>query len=137
MLAMTKRKIGPDKIVLVNGLRGNNFREILDWEGVDGVMIEHFRRVSSSTSPPEAMKADLDSISLAAEKGKFVVIKGWPGFNWLDKEAVRKPHQVLLELAREKITFPLACFLVAAEPGSFFCYSWGYTHDDGMSGFLS
>jgi hypothetical protein len=38
----------------------------------------------------------------------------------------------LLALARERVTFPLACFLVAAQPGSLFAYSWGYTADHGM-----
>lgn len=130
MIALTKEKLGPDRIVLVNGLRGKLYREILSWEGVDGVMIEHFG--AFRTTSPEMMKEDLDSLHLAAEKGKFVVLKGWPGFNWLDKEMMKKPQAELLELARAKIDFPLACFLIAAEPDSHFCYSWGYTSDHGM-----
>ncbi|MGB7323491.1 MAG: putative glycoside hydrolase, partial [Rubripirellula sp.] len=130
MIAMTKRKLGPEKIVLVNGLRATDYREILDWEGIDGVMIEHFGAFRSTSA--EDIKADLDSIALAAEKGKFVVIKGWPGFNWLDREMMKRPHAELLELARQRITFPLACFLVGAQPGTHFCYSWGYTNTDGM-----
>ena len=35
------------------------------------------------------------------------------------------------KLAREQITFPLACFPVAARPGSLFCDSWGYTDHHG------
>ena len=130
MLALTKRKLGPDRLVLVNGLRTTDFREILDWEGIDGVMIEHFG--AFKTASPTDIKTDLDSIALAAAKGKFVVIKGWPGFNWLDKEMMQRPYAELLKLARERLTFPLACFLVAAQPGSHFCYSWGYTHTHGM-----
>jgi dienelactone hydrolase len=130
MLALTKRKLGPDRLVLVNGLRTTDFREILDWEGIDGVMIEHFG--AFKTDSPTDIKADLESIGLAAAKGKFVVIKGWPGFNWLDKEMMQRPYAELLQLARERLTFPLACFLVAAQPGSHFCYSWGYVHDHGM-----
>ena len=42
MVSLTKRKLGPESIVLANGLRTTDFREILDWEGIDGVMIEHF-----------------------------------------------------------------------------------------------
>lgn len=130
MIALTKRKLGPDSLVVANGLRTTDFREILDWEGIDGVMIEHFG--DFNTGSPAEIKADLDSIALAAAKGKFVVIKGWPGFNWLDKEMMKRPHAELLKLARERITFPLACFLVAAQPGSHFCYSWGYTEKHGM-----
>jgi dienelactone hydrolase len=130
MLALTKRKLGPDRLVLVNGLRTTDFREILDWEGIDGVMIEHFGAFKTDT--PTDIKADLDSIALAAAKGKFAVIKGWPGFNWLDKEMMQRPYAELLQLARERLTFPLACFLVAAQPGSHFCYSWGYREEHGM-----
>lgn len=130
MLALTKRKLGPDRLVLANGLRTTDFREILDWEGIDGVMIEHFGAFKTDT--PTDIKADLDSIALAAAKGKFVVIKGWPGFNWLDKEMMQRPYAELLQLSRERLTFPLACFLVAAQPGSHFCYSWGYREEHGM-----
>ena len=130
MIVLTKRKIGADKILLANGTRTTDFREILDWEGIDGVMIEHF--AGFKTDRPADIKADLDTIALAAAKGKFVVIKGWPGFNWLDTEMMKRPYAELLKLARERITFPLACFLVAAQPGSHFCYSWGYTDRHGM-----
>ena len=130
MLALTKRKLGPDRLVLVNGVRTTDFREILDWEGLDGVMIEHFG--AFKTDSPTDIKTDLDSIALAAAKGKFVVIKGWPGFNFTEREMMQRPYDELLRLSRERITFPLACFLVAAQPGSHFCYSWGYTDRHGM-----
>jgi hypothetical protein len=130
MLALTKKKIGKDKILLANGTRATDFREILDWEGIDGVMVEHF--ASFKSDKPADIQADLDTIALAAGKGKFVVIKGWPGFNWIDSEMMKRPYAELLKLARERITFPLACFLVAAQPGSHFCYSWGYTDRHGM-----
>ena len=118
MIVLTKRKIGADKILLANGTRTTDFREILDWEGIDGVMIEHF--AGFKTDQPADIRADLETIALAAAKGKFVVLKGWPGFNWLDKEMMKRPEAELLKLAREQITFPLACFLVAARPGSLF-----------------
>ncbi|TWT91198.1 putative glycoside hydrolase [Neorhodopirellula pilleata] len=130
MIAFTKRKLGPESIVLANGLRTTDFREILDWDGIDGVMIEHFG--AFKTAQPQDMKADLDSIELAAAKGKFVVIKGWPGFTWLDQDMMRRPNAELLEMARQRITFPLACFLIGAHSSSHFCYSWGYTDRHGM-----
>ncbi len=130
MMALTKKKIGPDKFVLANGTRGEQYREILDWPGIDGVMIEHFSAFSSDK--PAVMKADIETLKIAASKGKFAVIKGWPGFAFNDGEMMKRPYQELLELARERITFPLACFLIAAQPGSQFCYSWGYREKHGM-----
>jgi dienelactone hydrolase len=129
MMALTKRKLGPEKQILVNGIRAGNYLELLDWEGIDGVMIEHFGAFNSSS--PQDIKADLDALALAAAKGKFVVVKGWPGFTWLDANQMQRPYPELLQLARQRITFPLACFLVAAQPGSYFCYSWGYTDRHG------
>jgi hypothetical protein len=128
-MALTKRKIGRDKILLANGTRAGKNIELLDWDGIDGVMIEHFDAFTARA--PADLKADLDTMALAARKGKFVSLKGWPGFTWLDKEMMKQPHAELLRLARERITFPLACFLVGAQPGSYFCYAWGYTDRDG------
>jgi len=125
MIALTKRKLGPNRLIIANGLRTTDFREILDWEGIDLVMVEHFG--SFGTAAPADIKADLDSIALAAAKGKSVIVKGWPGFNWLEKEIMKRPYAELLQLARERLTFPLACFLIGAQPGTYFCYSWGYT----------
>ena len=118
------------RIVVANGTRTTDFREILDWEGIDGVMIEHFAAFGKDR--PADIRADLDTLTLATERGKFAVLKGWPGFNWLDREMMARPRAQLLAQARERVTFPLACFLVAAQPGSFFAYSWGYTADHGM-----
>jgi hypothetical protein len=130
MINLTKARLGPERLVLANGTRGERFREILHWAGIDGVMIEHFgvRQAASSAE----MRADLETFALAEAQGKFVALKGWPGFMWIDQDMMRLPEQQLLQLARERINFPLACFLVAATPGAWFCYSWGYRSHHGM-----
>jgi hypothetical protein len=69
---------------------------------------------------------------LAEAKGKFTVLKGWPGFSWLDAIASEQPLAELSQLARERIVFPLACYLIGARAGSFFSYSWGYREKHGM-----
>lgn len=124
MLALARRKMGADKLVLANGLRATDYRQILDWDGISGVMIEHFGHFSSKSE--QDMKADLESLAIAAAKNKSIVLKGWPGFDWMDKEMMKRPYAELLEKARENVVFPLACFLVGAQPHSSFCYSWGY-----------
>ncbi len=129
MLALTRRKIGAHKIVLANGVRGTDYRQILDWDGITGVMIEHFGILRSGDK--ETMKSDIESLTLAGSKGKFVVLKGWPDFNWLDADMMKRPYDELLEQARRNILFPLACFLIGAQPRSWFCYSWGYREDSG------
>jgi hypothetical protein len=129
MLALTKRKLGNDKIVLANGIRAGQHLDFLEWEGIDGVMIEHFDAYHSKA--PEDLKADLDSMALAAAKGKFVVLKGWPALTAAESQVKGRSRAEQLRLARERITFPLACFLIGAQPGCHFCYSWGYRETDG------
>lgn len=130
MLRLTRQKMGQDKILLANGLRGTEYRQILDWEGITGAIIEHFGYFRSDS--PEDMRADLDSFAMAEAKGKSIVLKGWPGFCWLDRELMSRPHGELLKLARQRITFPLACYLIGANNASWFCYSWGYREQHGM-----
>ena len=98
MLTLTKRKLGSGRIVLANGIRAGSHLDLLDWEGIDGVMIEHFDAFGSTA--PADLKADLDSMTLAASKGKFVVLKGWPGFSWMDQEPKGRSHAENLRLAR-------------------------------------
>jgi len=69
---------------------------------------------------------DMENMMEAGMQGQIVIMKGWPGFNWTEKEIKGIPHEDLLQKARDNITYPLACFLVAAQPYSYFCYSWGW-----------
>ena len=127
LLKETTRKIGPGKLIIYNGLRGRDGAQFLPL--ADGAMIEHFGHFSGVGK--ERMAEDLEAMTAAAKTGKIVCLKAWPGFAWLDKEMMRKPHAELARLARERLTFPLACFLVAAEPRCYFCYTWGYGEDHG------
>ena len=62
---------------------------------------------------------------------EMVIMKAFPGFNWTDSEKMSEPYEDLLAEARENISFPLACYLVAAQTHSYFCYSWGYREQHG------
>ena len=127
MMEQTQRKIGSGKLLIFNGLRGGEGRQFLPMTG--GAMIEHFGHFGCTSK--EKMAEDLEAMRTAAESGKIVCFKAWPGFSWLDADMMKKPSKELHELAQERITFPLACFLVAAEKNCFFCYTWGYTESHG------
>ena len=127
LLDETRRKLGPDKLILYNGLRGNDGGQFLPQ--TSGAMIEHFGHFSGGGK--EKMAEDIDAMRAAARVGKIVCLKAWPGFSWMDAELMKKPHNKLALLARERLTFPLACFLVAAESHSYFCYTWGYRETNG------
>ncbi len=127
MLKETRGKLPPDKLIIYNGLRGSDGAQFLPL--TSGAMIEHFGHFSGAGK--DEIAEDLDSMRTAAKAGKIVCVKAWPGFSFQDTELLKKPHAELAKLAQERIMFPLACFLVAAEPNCYFCYTWGYRENDG------
>ncbi|MDX2431817.1 MAG: putative glycoside hydrolase [Bacteroides sp.] len=130
-IELTREKIGPDNIIMYNGIRNTNElhygMQFLDI--TDASTIEHFDQFASTDK--ENVALDMENMIEAGNQGKIVAMKGWPGFNWTEKEEMNQSHEELLRKARANITFPLACFLVAAQPYSYFCYSWGYRNQHG------
>ena len=97
MLQETQRKIGSDKLIIYNGLRGMDGSEFLPM--TNGAMIEHFGYFSGVGK--EKMAEDLEAMRVAAKAGKIVCFKAWPGFSWLDTDMMKKPHNELAKLARD------------------------------------
>lgn len=128
MMSETSRKLGPDKLLVFNGLRGGDGAQFFPM--TSGAMIEHFGYFNDGTGATK-MAEDLAAMRAAAKNGEIVCLKAWPDFSWLDEDMIHKSHDDLVRLARERIIFPLACFLVAAEPNCYFCYSWGYSEVEG------
>lgn len=130
-LKRTRDKIGPEHLILYNGIRNTDTlsfgMDYLDY--TDGATIEHFGHFNSQSK--ESMQRDIENAIEAGKRGKIVVMKGWPGFNFTQPEIKKVPYATLLKRARENMTFPLACFLIAAQEHSYFCYSWGYREDGG------
>lgn len=127
----TRRKIGDDKLIVCNGIRSTPSLTLgfAFPNHIDAAMIEHFGAFQSSSK--ECMLADIREMERAGKAGKMVVCKGWPGFTFTDREAMKMPLAEKRRLARERITFPLAAFLAGAQEHSYFIYSWGYRSDDG------
>ncbi|MDF7823603.1 putative glycoside hydrolase [Pontiellaceae bacterium B12227] len=129
MVMDTRSKIGSSKILIQNGVsidRDNIGYKML--KVTDGAMKEHF--VSGNHVDKEKVAEAIETLQKAGRAGKMLVIKTWPGFDWRDKEAMDKPREERIKIAREAITFPLACFLIVAEPYSYFCYTWSYQGND-------
>lgn len=128
LLDETRRKIGPDKLLVYNGLMKDDPKKLLQF--ADGAMIERFGHFDTGSSK-EHIAAFFEATHAAAQDGKIVLLKGWPGFSYREPEVNKTPHDELVRLAKERITFSLACFLVAAEPNCYFCYTWGYREKHG------
>jgi len=123
--------MGPDKLIIFNPLHGHNGQRALgeDYLPVaDGAMVDDFDRGANvRQQSKEYMASTIEIMRKASKDGKIVIFKGWPGFTWWsDPELMKKPHKEQYRVAKEQITFPLACFLVGAGENCYFCYSWGW-----------
>ena len=131
MMKEAREKVGPDKLFIFNELHAPyGFRYL---KVTDGAMIADFDRGANiKQQPKEDMANNIEAMSKAAKEGKIVIFKGWPGFTWWsDKEMLKKPHEEIHRIAKERITFPLASFLVGAGPNCYFCYTWGWLGEYG------
>ncbi|TWU21868.1 putative glycoside hydrolase [Novipirellula artificiosorum] len=129
MVKDTRGKVGPSKLLIQNGVSidpeniGDRLLKV-----TDGAMKEHF--VSAQPGNKEQLAESIEMLQEVGKSGKVLVIKTWPGFDWRNKEIMKKPREERAKMAREAITFPLACYLIVAEPYSYFCYTWGYQGND-------
>lgn len=137
MCELAHEKMGPKGMIIFNPLHGEEGSEYLS--ATDGAMIDNFDRTlfqkdaakSPGTKDLDMMAADIEAMSTASKAEKIVIFKGWPGFHQKDRELMKRPHEELVKMAREHITFPLASFLIAAGPNCYFQYTWGWSTDNG------
>ncbi len=132
-LKKLKQVLGEDKLVIINGIRsvpdGWQHGGLKYLDHADGVIVEHFDAFKSKA--PAQLEQDIERMSQATKAGKVVIFKAFPGFTWLDKDMMDKSYDELVTLSRERITFPLAAYLIVAGRWSYFNYTWGYQNTHG------
>jgi len=139
MMQRARAIIGPNRLLIYNGFRAKAAAvdgqaaagtEFLPY--ADGAMIEHFDGLSSTAK--EDMLLYWQMAAEAAQAGKTVIYKCWPDhdINWLNRAFMARSAAEKEAVARRRITYPLACFLIGARENSFFCYGWGYNIADGQ-----
>jgi hypothetical protein len=140
LLARTRKSAGSEAIIINNGLFGavpGMDDGGIGWlEHVSGAMVEHFgafgSRERDGTLKVEEMAREIELIGEAAALRKIVLVKGWPGdYNWLLPKYKSLSQEEKLALAKERLEFALAAFLIAAQEYCYFGYSWGWYHDQG------
>ncbi|MBU2877946.1 putative glycoside hydrolase [Aliiglaciecola lipolytica] len=133
LLDETSATLGAEKLIIYNGIRsipgGWEDGGLRYLNHANGVIVEHFDQFQSRSK--EMIQLDMERMMQAAKTGKIVIFKAWPGFNFTDKQMMKKPEKELYELAKKAIDFPLACFLVIAQPYSYFNNTWGYRDHHG------
>jgi len=139
MMRRVRAIMGPDRLIIYNGFRTRRTADgKVSADGAqflpyaDGAMIEHFDGLSSTTK--EETLRYWQMAAEAARAGKIVVYKCWPdhNINWLNKEFMSKPDAEKEAIARRRIGYALACYLIGAQENSYFCYGWGYNIADGQ-----
>ncbi|ANW96599.1 hypothetical protein AXE80_10060 [Wenyingzhuangia fucanilytica] len=127
MMANLKAAIGTNKILL-----GNNASSVKDvFPAIDAAMFEHYNNKKLSKenllkewgdmlANAKAGKMSIFRIGVEAEKEEAsqTLIKGSRG-------------ESLEELSKERLEYYQACFLIGAQPYSYFQYGWGWRLDTG------
>ena len=116
MMAALKKRMGPDKILLGNNANNNDAKYV--YPVCDALMFENYATVRSSK---ENLLKEWGDMLRNAQEGKISVFR--LGVEGTGRRNL-KPY--MPKLSQEKLEFALACYLIGAQPYSYFMYSWGW-----------
>ncbi|MHC5066628.1 MAG: putative glycoside hydrolase [Planctomycetota bacterium] len=132
MMATLKKKMGPDKILLGNNAHQEIAADV--FPVVDAIMFEHYDEKLLSK---ESLLRDWQDMLRIARAGKMSIFR-------IGVEQDRSPRgqgarrgsgngrsERMAALARERLEYHLACYLIGAQPYSYFQYGWGWTLSSG------
>ena len=116
MMAELKKRLGSDKILLANNAYSADAK--LVYPVSDAIMFENYANVKSSK---ESLLSEWADMRRNAKEGKISVFRlGVEGTGRRNMKPNMPKH------AKENVEFALACYLIGAEPYSYFLYSWGW-----------
>jgi hypothetical protein len=127
MMMNLKKAIGSDKILL-----GNNASHVKDvFPAIDAAMFEHYNAKKLSK---ENILKEWDYMFNNAKAGKMSIFRIGVEAEWDNAQGVeatvgvdRKSKEKELErLSKERLEYYQACFLIGAQPYSYFQYGWGW-----------
>ena len=128
MMALLKEKMGPDKILLGNNANQDIAKHV--FPVIDASMFEHYNEKLLSK---ESLLQDWNDMLRIAKAGKMSIFR-------IGVESDRSPSQNQGQrgsrgdrsaLAKERVEYYLACYLIGAQPYSYFQYGWGWTLSSG------
>lgn len=128
MMGALKQKLGPEKILLGNNAHDDLAKYV--FPVVDAIMFEHY---NSDLINKENLLKDWDNMLSIAKAGKISVfrigVEVEPESNLENPDQNR--DQQMEKLSKEKVEFYLSCYLIGAQPYSYFQYGWGWTRTSG------
>jgi hypothetical protein len=128
MMDALKKKLGPGKILLGNNAAQDIARHV--YPSVDAIMFEHY---NSALLQKENLLEDWDNMLRNAKSGKISVFRIGVEAEGSspDGESPRSKAERMEKLSKERLEFYLACYLIGAQPYSYFQYGWGWTLSSG------
>ncbi|WP_144060248.1 putative glycoside hydrolase [Rhodopirellula sallentina] len=132
MMALLKSKMGTDKILLGNNAHTDAARPV--FPVVDAIMFEHY---SAKLLTKEKLLEDWRNMRRIAKAGKISIFRIGVEHELDEVEkASGKRRQSnrderLAEIARERLEYYHACYLIGAQPYSYFQYGWGWRLSSG------
>ena len=132
MMASLKKKMGPDKLLL-----GNNANQAIAkhaFPAIDASMFEHYNEKLLSK---ESLLQDWADMLRIAQAGKMSIFRigveqdRTPIKDSDQQGGARNRDERIAQLARERLEYHLACYLIGAQPYSYFQYGWGWTLSSG------
>ena len=124
MMGALKKKMGPDKILV-----GNNAHKAIAkhvFPVVDATMFEHY---SAKLLSKEHLLRDWKDMLKIAKAGKISIFRIGVEAEQVEGQGhgdLKRGPTEMAALADEKLEYYLACYLIGAQPYSYFQYGWGW-----------
>ncbi|MBU2950902.1 putative glycoside hydrolase family 15 protein [Tamlana agarivorans] len=129
MMTNLKKRLGADKILLANNANSKSARFV--YPVSDALMFENYSAVHYNK---ENLLSDWEGMLKNAQEDKISVFRlGVEGHDrgFLRSISKEEKYQVMPKISQEKLEYALACYLIGAQPYSYFMYSWGWALADG------
>ena len=124
MMAALREKLGPDKILLGNNAANNE--NVFSY--CDAFMFEHY---NDSVRRKENLLKEWDDMLRVAKAGKISIYRFGARGKRLQEVGGKTISDGMLERSKEQLEYYLACYLIGAQPYSYFQYNWGWDLEDG------
>lgn len=128
MLTELKEGMGEDKILLANNANDDIAGYV--YPAIDATMFEHY---NISLSSKDNLLKEWDDMLKNARAGKMLIFRFGVehDYNGENKKGTPEYTQDIIKLSRKRLEFYLSCFLIGAQPYSYFQYGWGWNTDHG------
>lgn len=125
MMAELKKQMGPDKILIGNN--GANTKEV--FPSCDAFMFEHY---NASVMTKESLLKDWEDMLRIAKAGKMSIYRfGAKGKGKADLTLGATGTSGIEQKSKDQLEFYHACYLIGAQPYSYFQWNWGWNLSDG------